>query len=90
VDDLTSACGTLTLRGSRPALATSLVGEALSLFGWLQNLERAHERFVDTHHSTCIIEFTTVIWSREESNKLPPSEKLVAVLNDLMGTANQI
>lgn len=29
---------------------------------WLKNLERAHQVFVNNHHSTCIIKFTTVVW----------------------------
>ena len=29
-------------------------------------LKRTHQRFIDRHHPACIIEFTTIIWSREQ------------------------
>ena len=87
VDDLTSARS--LARSSWPALATSLVGEALSLFGRLQNLERTHECVINTHHCARIVEFTTVIRCREERYQLPLRKELVAVFDYLMSSTNK-
>jgi len=71
-------------------LSATLVRKPLALLGRLQNLERTHKRFVHAHHGAGVIKLPTVIRRRKESNELPPSEKLVSVLNDLMGAANQV
>lgn len=46
-------------------------------------LERTHQCFINTHHGTSIVKFTTVIWSREYGNKLSISKKLITILNNL-------
>ena len=66
------------------------LSQPLSLFGWLQYLEGAHQRIVHTHHSTRIIELSTVVGGREYGDKLPPRIEFVSVFHDLMGTANKV
>ena len=55
-----------------------------------QNLERAHEAFVNAHHGASIIEFAAVVWCREERDQASAGEKFVAVFHDLVGTANKV
>jgi hypothetical protein len=62
----------------------------LLFFGRLQDLERTQKTLVDTHHSTGIVEFATVVRSAEQSNKLALAKELVAVFDNLMGSADQI
>jgi len=69
---------------------TSLVGKSLSLLGRLEDLEAAHERVINTHHCSRVVEFSAVIGCREERHELPPSEELVAVLDDLVSSADEI
>jgi hypothetical protein len=54
------------------------------------NLERAKQALVDAHHSTRVVEFAAVVRRAEQSHKLPLGEELVAVLDDLMRTADQV
>ena len=60
------------------------------LLGWLQNSERAHEALIDGHHCARIIELATIIGRREDGHELPVGEELVAVLDDLVRTHDQI
>ena len=53
-------------------------------------LEGAQQALVDAHHSTCIVEFSTVVWRTEQCDELALRKELVAVFNDLVGTANQV
>ena len=62
----------------------------LLLLGWLENLERAQERLVHTHHRTSVVEFSAVVRRREQRYELALGEELVTVLDDLMGTADQV
>jgi hypothetical protein len=62
----------------------------LLLLRRLENLERAQQALVHAHHRACVVELATVVGSREEGDKLAFAEELVAVLNDLMSTANEI
>lgn len=64
--------------------------EFLLLLSGLENLERAEQALVDAHHGTSIVEFTTVVGGAEERHQLALGEELIAVLNNLMGTANEI
>jgi len=41
-------------------------------------LEGTHQRFVDRHHAPSIVEFSTVVWGREQSNELSLGEELIA------------
>jgi len=40
----------------------------LLLLSGLENLERAHEGFINTHHGASIVEFATVVGGREDCN----------------------
>lgn len=53
-------------------------------------LERTKQALINTHHCTSIIKFTTVVRSAEQRHELSLGEELVAILDDLMGTAYQI
>lgn len=55
-----------------------------------QHLETAHQRLVDGHHRPGIVELTAIVWGGEDGDQLPLREELVAILNDLMGTADQV
>ena len=55
---------------------SSLIGKSLTLLCWFEDLERAHECFIDRHHGTGIVKLSTVVWRREEGDELPASEKL--------------
>ena len=63
--------------------------ESLFLDG-LQHLEGAHERVVNGHHGTSIVEFTTVVWSTEEGNQLTLRKELVPIFYDLVRTTNEV
>lgn len=54
------------------------------------NLERAEQRLVHAHHGARIVELATVVWRAEQSYELALGEEFVAVLNDLMRTADQV
>jgi hypothetical protein len=70
--------------------STSTIGNLLLLFSWLEDLEAAHESVINGHHSACIVELTTIVGSGEQSNELSLCKELIAVLNYLMRTANQV
>ena len=59
-------------------------------FSWFKDLEGTHEAFINCHHGTCIIKLTTIIGSRKDGDKLSSGKELVAILDDLMSTTNQI
>ena len=75
-------CGTLLSNGT--------VEEALLLLHRLENLERAHERLVDVHHCTRVVELSAVVGCREYRHELALSEKLVPILNYLMPSTDQV
>mmetsp|Transcript_41627 Transcript_41627/g.61077 ORF Transcript_41627/g.61077 Transcript_41627/m.61077 type:complete len:264 (+) Transcript_41627:174-965(+) len=60
------------------------------LFCRSQYLERAHEALVHAHHGTGVIELPAVVGGREESHQASLGEKLVAVFDDLVGTADEV
>ena len=62
----------------------------LLLLSWLQNLKRAKQRLINTHHRASIVEFTAVVRRREQSDKLAFGEELVSILHHLMRTAYEI
>ena len=65
-------------------------GEPLSLFGRFEDLERTHEGFVDRHHRSGVIEFTTIIRCGKNRDQLSPCEELVPIFDDLMRADDQI
>lgn len=62
----------------------------LLLLGRLENLERAKQALVDAHHGTGIVKLAAVVGSGEEGDELALGEELVAVLDDLVSTADEI
>lgn len=93
-------------RGSRKLLGTALslswrshgprvanaVGRRIPwlLVGWLQDLERAQQALIHTHHGAGIVELTTVIRSREQRYQLSLGEEFVTIFHHLVGSAYQI
>jgi len=60
------------------------------LISGLQDLERAHEGLIDAHHGTSIVEFSAIVWCREESDELPLGKEFITILHNLMGSADEI
>ena len=56
----------------------------------LEYLERAHERVVYRHHCAGVDELAAVVWRREDRDEFTTSEELVAILDDLVGTHDQV
>mmetsp|Transcript_11629 Transcript_11629/g.26319 ORF Transcript_11629/g.26319 Transcript_11629/m.26319 type:complete len:236 (+) Transcript_11629:236-943(+) len=75
-------CGTLLSNGT--------VEEALLLLHRLENLERAHERLVDVHHCTRVVELSAVVGCREYRHQLALSEKLVPILHNLVSADDEV
>ena len=57
---------------------------------WATNLERAEETLVNAHHGTSIVEFSAVVGCAEQSHELALGEKFVTILDNLVGTADEI
>ena len=55
-----------------------------------QDGETAHERVIDRHQCTAVVELSAIVWRTEDGAKLSAAEELVAVLDDLMCSANKI
>lgn len=62
----------------------------LLLLSGLQDLERAEQAFVDTHHGTGVVKLSAVIGRAEQGNELAFRKELVTILDDLMGTTYEI
>jgi hypothetical protein len=62
----------------------------LLLLSGLQDLERAQQTFVHAHHRAGIVELATVVGCREEGDQLAFAKELVAILDDLVSTADQV
>ncbi len=56
----------------------------------LSYLERTQQTLIHAHHGTGVVELSAVVWRTEQSNQLSFGEELVAVLNNLVGTAYQV
>lgn len=72
------------------SITFSCLSQSLLLFGGLQNLERAHESVINTHHRSSIVKFTAIVGSTKYRHQLSAREKLIAILNNLMRSADQI
>jgi len=53
-------------------------------------LERTQQALVHAHHCSCIVKFPAIIGCTEQRDQLPLREKLVSVLDDLMGAADEV
>jgi hypothetical protein len=62
----------------------------LLLLRWTQHLERAHERLVDAHHRSRVVELSAVVRSTENCYKLSAREELIPIFHNLMRPHNQI
>jgi len=60
------------------------------LLAGFQNLKRAHEGFVDRHHSASVVKFSAVIWRGEQSDELALGKEFVAIFDNLVGSTNKI
>jgi hypothetical protein len=68
------------------------------LAGWVHhdekgdgtNLERAEQTFIHAHHGAGVVELAAVVGRAEQRNELALGEELVAILDDLVGTANEV
>jgi len=47
------------------------------------DLERTHQRLIDTHHGAGVVELSAVVRRREQSHQLTLGKELIAVLNHL-------
>lgn len=54
------------------------------------NLERAEQTLVDAHHGSRVVKLAAVVGRAEEGNELALGEKLVAILDNLVSTADQV
>ena len=85
------------LSGARQVLSSALrragatvSGPLLLRTSRLEYLERAHERVVHSHHCAGVVELAAVVRRREDRDEFPASEELVAILDDLVGTHDQV
>lgn len=62
----------------------------LLLLRRLEDLEGAQQTLIYAHHRAGVVELAAVVGRREEGHKLALAEELVAVLDDLVSTADQI
>lgn len=61
---------------------------SLLLLCCLQDLERAHQRLVHAHHRPRVLEFPAVVGRAENCHQLSLREELVALLHNLVGSAD--
>lgn len=62
----------------------------LLLLRRLENLEGAQQALVHTHHCASVVELSAVVGRREQRDQLTLAKELVAVLDDLVSSADQI
>ena len=53
-------------------------------------MKRARQVFLDSHHRTTVIELAAVVGGRKDCHQLLFGEKLVPVLDHLMGPADEV
>lgn len=56
----------------------------------MSHLEGAEQALINTHHGAGIVKLAAVVGRRKEGDQLAFAEKLVAVLDYLMSTANEV
>lgn len=54
------------------------------------NLEGAEQTFIHAHHGTSVVELAAVVGGAEQRDELALRKELVAILDDLVGTADQV
>ena len=75
-----------TTGGSLPECRSKV----LPLIGGLEDLKAAHERLIDGHHRARVVKLAAVIRRTKQGHELASLEEFVAVLHDLVSTANQV
>lgn len=70
-------------------LQSTVILEQIFLFYRLDDFKLAHQLFVDDRGGCGVIPLTVVAWRGEDSDEAAVGEELVAVLDDLVRTANQ-
>merc|ERR1719282_407825 len=77
-----------------PGWCDGSLGSAVLILGFLlgrfQYLKGAHQRLVNRHHSSSVVEFSAIIGRGEKRDELPFGEELISVLDDLMSATNQV
>ena len=58
------------------SVRSAVAAPLLTSTGRLQNLEGAHERVVDGHHGTGVVELSAVVRGREDGNELSSGKEL--------------
>mmetsp|Transcript_50943 Transcript_50943/g.134763 ORF Transcript_50943/g.134763 Transcript_50943/m.134763 type:complete len:310 (-) Transcript_50943:693-1622(-) len=77
----------LARRRERPVGATKA---ELLLVGGLEDTEGAHQALVHRHHRARVVKLAAVVGGGEDGDELPVGEELVAVLDDLVRTHDQV
>jgi len=54
------------------------------------HLERAEQTLIHAHHGPSVVEFSAVVGCAEQSDELALRKELVAVLDHLMGAADEV
>lgn len=87
-------CGNALMSRNLPPPTTwsalSAISTLLRRTGGLQNLERAHQRIVNSHHGPSVVEFTAVIRCRENRHQFSPGKELISIFNYLMRSYDKI
>ena len=55
-----------------------------------QDREAAHQSVIDRHEGARVVEFTTVVGCTENGDQLAPTEELIAIFHDLVGSADEV
>ena len=67
------------------------ITRGINWIAWKEHyLERAHEGLVNAHHGPSVVKLAAVVGGAEESHKLALGEELVTVLDNLVGTADEV
>ena len=70
--------------------ACRIASSGLAIVSGSQDRETAHKGVINRHQSARVVKFTAVVGSTEHGHKLTAAEELVAVLNNLMGSADKV
>jgi len=77
-------------RSDRSPSTHASISELLLLLRRLQNLEAAHQSVINRHHCPSVIKLSAVVRSAEQGHQLSLCKELVAILYNLMSSADQI
>lgn len=75
------------------AQVTVRIGRSSGSCGWIcgaQDGETAHERVIDRHEGTRVVELATVVGGAKHRHKLTTTEELIAIFYHLMGSTDEI